>query len=168
MKNFIVTLAILIGLTASASAGGTPSYGSLPGSWTAPVVFGATNTAVAVSTMGATAGPTEVSGNPVYSSITSLAAVVANPFYTNILVQNVDPSSDIYCGYTSNVSTSTTAGIKGAGVMGMRICGSSASLSTPPTCSPSQQFGLAPYQQFYCVSGETGTTTSTAIVLKWR
>lgn len=165
MKKLIYIVALIVLSTNVFAAG---SYGTLPGSWTAPVVFGATNTVVSVSTMGATAGPTEVSGNPVYSSLKSLTDIAANPFYTNIIVQNVDPSSDIYCAYTSNVSTSTTTGINGAGVMGMRICGSSASLSTPPTCPPSQQFGLAPYQKFYCVSGETGSATSSAIILKWR
>ena len=167
MKTTLLAILALIGLCGKAMSA-TPSYGSLPGSWTAPVIWSATNTQVNVSTMGATGGPTEVTGNTVYSSITvgTATGTIAN-YYTNIMIEDVDPSTDVYCGYTSNVSTTTTQGINGAGIMGYRLCTSSPNPTTPPSCSPSNTFYLAPYQQFYCVSASV-SKTSPIVVLKWR
>ena len=164
LKKIIAAIALgLISCTASIAIGQNPNYNSITMSYTVPAIKYATNTAVQVSTMGAAGGPTEVSGNPVYSSVLPMPA-----FYSNLMIQDADAGADIYCGYTSNVSTTTATGIKGAGVQGMRICATSANLSTPPTCPSSQTFALLPYQKFYCVSGETGTTTSTTIIFGWQ
>lgn len=163
--GLIAATAIMQGLK-SAQAATPPGYYGLQGSWVAPAVYAATNTVVMVSTMGANAGPNEMSGNPTYSAANTAAQNAL--FYTNILISNADSSADIYCGYTPNVSTTTVAGNRGSGIQGIRLCTSSANPNTPPSCPNTQWFPLLPYQKFYCVSGELGTGVSTATVMAWR
>ena len=63
---------------------------------------------VSISTMGATGGPTDIVG-----AVTPYA-------YSRVTVQNMEGSALLFVGGIT-VSTSTTAGIPGAGVRGFKI-----------------------------------------------
>lgn len=164
MKKLIFAVLTFATLAAPLRAGTGPSYGGIPPTAVIPVVSVATCSVVSVTTMSVT--PIEVTGNPVYSSLIS-ATNPPGPVYTTLHIQDADATADIYASYSSNVSTSTTPGIPGAGLQGMRICASSANVNQPPSCPSDQYFYVLPYQQFYLISGNT-TAKSTAIVCKWR
>lgn len=167
MKKLILALTLLVGLSGKSFAGNPPypSPGKFVENWVPPVVFSATSTSMAISSMGFT--PTELTGNPTYSTLTAITNST-QPYYTSIHVQNVDPNGDLYVGYGSNTSTSTTQGIPGAGNQGMRLCATSPIITIPPTCPPDQVFYVMPYQSLFAVSGSTGPNRGQAVVIKWR
>ena len=148
MKNLLALVA-LIGLCGQAFA---QNYGSLPGGWNAPAVAVATCAVVTVPAMGTT--PIDVSGNP---SPPATPGAITKNFYTTVDVQDIDASSDTYCNYSSNVSSTTTQGIAGAGWMGFRICASAAAAATPPSCPTDHVFALLPFQQLFCIAGKALT-----------
>lgn len=89
---------------------------------------------VTVSTMGAGAGVTDIVSNP-----TQVWAFVE--------IQNLEVSAGLWCSENSTVSTTTTAGIPGAGVRGQKV---------PAT--ETKKWLLPPTSRWYCVCDATGGT----------
>jgi hypothetical protein len=122
-----------------------------------PNTFEATNTIevvrstftcqpVTVSSMGATVGVTDLVGSTV-------------PAYVFIEFQNLEATAGIWVGETTTVSTSTTAGIKGAGQRGQKV--------PAGTAGNPKRFPVPPYKKLYAVC-DAASGTCDAEVCKGR
>jgi hypothetical protein len=75
--------------------------------------------------------------------------------YRWVEIDNLSGSFDAFCNERTNVSTSTTVGISGAGVKGGRV-----------KANTMRKFMIKPFTKWYCVAD--GTSALEAVVCKGR